>query len=100
MLEHFRSIDVLPPALADVYGTDFVIAGHQPNSISETAIAISLTSFEIVEDFQRTNEQAGINCIVIPQIFPDADHSVSPSLDFHRIFQIENGTEFSIHRDV
>src|SRR6266487_2648826 len=100
MLEHFRSIDVLPPALTDIYGTDFVIAGHQPHSISQTAVTISLTSLEIIEDFQRANEQAGINRIVIPQIFPDVDHSVSPGLDFHRIFQVENGTEFSIHRDV
>src|SRR4029077_11655560 len=100
MLEHFRSIDVLPPGLADVYGTDFVIAGHQSNSISQTAVTISLTSLEIIENFQRTNKQADINRIVIPQIFSDADHSVSPGLDFHRIFQVENRIEFSVHGDV
>src|SRR6266404_5047683 len=98
MLEHFRSIYVLPPALTDIYGTDFVIARHRPNSISETAIAISLTAFEIVEDFLRTNEQAVTNSILFPQIFPNPNPFFPPCLNFHRFSQTKNEPGFPTPR--
>src|SRR4029077_3887131 len=103
MLQHFRSINVLPPGTAYIDGSDLVIAGHQSNAVSKAAIvpaALGFCSLEIAEDFHRAHKQADIDRIVIPQVFPDADDPVSASLDFHRIFQIENGPEFSIHRDV
>ena len=68
MLQHLRGVHVLPPAFANIYGTDFIVAGHQSNSVSQAAIALAaagLRSLEIVEDFEGTNEQADINGIVM-----------------------------------
>ena len=84
-------------AFANIYGTDFIVTGHQSNSISQAAITLAaagLRSFEIVEDFEWANKQPDINGIVIAQFFPDVGDSISPCLDFHRVFQIENGIEF------
>src|SRR5438876_10773277 len=103
MLQHLRGVHVLPPAFANIYGTDFIVAGHLPISISEAAITLAaagLRSFEIVEDFEWANKQPDINGIVIAQFFPDASDSVSPCSDFHRVFQIEDGIEFLVYRDV
>ena len=36
----------------------------------------------------------------MPQVFPDIGDPISAGLDFHRVFQIENGIEFSIYSDV
>ena len=72
-------------------------------AVSQAAIApaaAGLRPLEIVEDFHGTNEQAGINRIVVPQVFPDIGDPISAGLDFHRVFQIENGIEFSIYSDV
>src|SRR4029077_11163062 len=103
MLQHLRGVHVLPPAFANIYGTDFIVAGHQPNSISEAAITLAaagLRSFEIVEDFEWANKQPDINGIVIAQVFPDVSDSISPCSDFHCVFQIEDGIEFLVYRDV
>ncbi len=103
MLQHLRSIHVLPPALAYIYGTDLIIAGHQPNSISQAAIAAGATglrSLEIVEDFEWANKQPDINRIVTAEVFPDVGDADPLRSDFHRVFQIENGIEFPVHRDV
>jgi hypothetical protein len=92
-LQHLRRVHVLPPALAYVDGPDFIIAGHQSNSIGKAAIilaAVGLRPLEMVEDFQRANEQASIDRIEFPQIFPDSGDVVFTRLDFHRIIQIEN----------
>ena len=81
MLQHLRGVHVLPPAFANIYGTDFIVTGHQPNSISEAAITLAaagLRSFEIVEDFEWANKQPDINGIVIAQFFPDVSDSISP----------------------
>ena len=60
MLQHLRGIHVLPPAVANIDGSDILIAGHQLNSVSQTAIApaaAGLRSLEIVEDFNgQTNK--------------------------------------------
>ena len=56
ILQHLRSIHVLPPAVAYIDGSDFIIAGHQLNCVSQAAIvpaAAGLRPLEIVEDFQR-----------------------------------------------
>src|SRR5438552_19217363 len=103
MLQHLRGVHVLPPAFANIYSTDFIVAGHQPNSISEAAITLAaagLRSFEIFEDFEWANKQPDINGIVIAQFFPDVGDSVSPCSDFHRVFQIEDGIEFLVYPDV
>src|SRR5947207_3476971 len=103
MLQHLRGVHVLPPAFANIYGTDFIVTGHQPNSISEAAITLStagLRSFEIVEDFEWANKQPDINGIVIAQFFSDVSDSISPCSDFHRVFQIEDGIEFLVYPDV
>ena len=105
MSQHLRGVHVLPPAFADIYGTDFIVTGHQPNSISQAAILKTigtgrLRSLEIVEDFEWANKQTDVNRIVIAQVFPDGGHQASSRLDFHGIVQIENGIEFSIQRHV
>src|SRR5881275_3017403 len=67
-LQHLLSVHVLPPSVADIDCTHFIIACHQPNSVSKAAIvsrAFRLRPLERVEDLQRTNEQAGINRIVM-----------------------------------
>src|SRR5438876_4277345 len=97
MLQHLRGVHVLPPAFANIYGTDFIVAGHQPNSISEAAIALTaagLRTFEIVKDFEWANKQPDIDGIEIAQFIPDVADSVSLCSDFHRVFQIEDGIEF------
>src|SRR5437588_8057598 len=99
MSQHLRSIHILPPTLAYIDGPDSIITGHQSNRVGQAAIilaVVGLCSLEIIEDFERANEQAGIDRIELAQIFPDADDLVSARLDFHRIMQIENGIEFSI----
>ena len=103
IFQHLRSIHVLPPGVAYIDGSGILIAGHQLNCVSQAAIApaaAGLRPLEIVEDFNGTNEQAGINRIVVPQVFPDIGDPISAGLDFHRVFQIENGIEFSIYSDV
>src|SRR6476646_2577888 len=103
MFQHLRRIHILPPAVTNIDGSDILIAGHQLNCVSQTAIApavAGLRPLEIVEDFHGTNEQAGINRIVMPEVFPDIGDLISGGLDFHRVFQIENGIEFSIYSDV
>src|SRR5262249_16796684 len=55
---------------------------------------------EIVEDFERANKQAGINRIVLAQVFPNSGDFVSARSDFHRVIYIENGIELSIHCDI
>src|SRR5213595_1696980 len=103
MLQHLRGVHVLPPAFANVYGTDFIVAGHQPNSISEAAITLAIAgprSFEIVEDFEWANKQPDINSVVIAQFFSDVGNPISPCSDFHRVFQIEDGIEFLVYPDV
>ena len=74
MLQHSRSIHILPPALAYIDGPDFMVGGHQSNRVGEAAIVLAvvgLRSLEISEDFQRANEQAGINRIEFQQVFPN-----------------------------
>src|ERR1044072_1787622 len=103
MLQHLRGVHVLPPAVADTYGTDFIVVGHQPNSISQTAITSTTAGFrslEIVEDFKWANKQADIDSIVFAKVFPDVEDFVFAGLDLHRIFQIENRIEFPVHCDV
>src|SRR4029450_2203350 len=82
--QHLRSVHILPPGLADIDGMDFIIAGHQSNSISQAAIAAAtagLRSLEIVKDFKWANKQADINGVVIAKVFPDVDDLVSAALD-------------------
>src|SRR5207247_7441192 len=103
MPQHAGSIHVLPPTIADIDGTDFIVASHQSNSISQAAVVSAtagLCSFEIVEDFEWANKQPDINGIVIAQFFPDVSDSISPCSDFHRVFQIEDGIEFLVYPDV
>jgi len=97
MFQHLRRIHILPPSVAYIDGSDIFFAGHQLNCVSQTAIALATAGFrplEIVEDLHGTNEQAGINRIVVPQVFPDFGDPISAGLHFHRVFQIENGIEF------
>src|SRR5439155_12215377 len=51
-LQHARSGHVLPPTITDIHGKDFIVAGHQPNSIGQATIVCAtagLHSLEIVE---------------------------------------------------
>ena len=101
MLQHLRGIHVLPPAFANIYGTDFIVAGHQPNSISQAAITLAaagLRSLEIVEDFEWANKQPDINGIVIAQVFPDVGDlyfrrfglsSRLPNRKWNRVFDLQ-----------
>src|SRR4030095_246293 len=103
MLQHLRGVHVLPPAFANIDGTDFIVTGHQPNSISEAAItpaAAGPRSFEIVEAFDWGHKHTDSNGSVIAQFFPDVSDSIPPCSDFHRVFQIENGIEFLVYPDV
>src|SRR4029077_8533128 len=103
ILQHLRSIHVLPPSVAYIDGMDLIVASHQSNSISQTAITPATTglrAFEVVEDLKRKNKKAAINRIVVPQVFPDIGDPVPNGLNFHRVFQIENRIEFSIYSDV
>src|ERR1700750_794998 len=80
MFQHLRRIDILPPSVANIDGSDFFILGHQVNCVSKAAIALAasgLRSLEIVEDFHGKNEKAGINRIVVPQVFPNIGDSIS-----------------------
>src|SRR5207247_9796513 len=103
MPQHAGSIHVLPPTIADIDGTDFIVASHQSNSISQAAVVSAtagLRSLEIVEDFEWANKQPDINGIVIAQFFSDVSDSISSCSDFHRVFQIEDGIEFLIYPDI
>src|SRR5437773_5897865 len=74
MVQHRRRVHILPPALAYVDSPDLIVVGHQSNSVSQATIiptALRFCSFEIVENFQRTNEQAGINGVELAQMFPN-----------------------------
>src|SRR5437660_5613354 len=101
MLQHLRGVHVLPPAFANIYSTDFIVAGHQPNSISEAAITLAaagLRSFEIFEDFEWANKQPDINGIVIAQFFPDVGDYVSPCSYFHSVFKLADCIEVVVSR--
>src|SRR5207247_9505674 len=101
MPQHAGSIHVLPPTIADIDGTDFIVASHQSNSISQAAVVSAtagLRSFEIVEDLEWANKYPDINDIVIAHCFPDVSDSISPHSDFHRIFQMQIESESTIHR--
>src|SRR5207247_9946633 len=47
-----------------------------------------------------TNKHADSKRIVSPQVFPDIGNPVSARLNFHRVFQIKDGIEFPVYRDV
>src|SRR5438067_12862373 len=69
VLQRFRGVNVLPPGAAYIDRADLVISSHNPNSISQTAITLAtagLRALEIIKYFRGTNEQAGINRIVVP----------------------------------
>src|SRR5262249_47257359 len=103
VLQNSRSINVVPPSAADINPMHFIVNGHQLDSISEATIISAvdgLRLFEIPEDLRRANEQAGIDRIVIPQIFPDGGHLVSVGLNLHRVLQIDNRMELAIYGDV
>ncbi len=73
MFQHLRRIHILPPSVTNIDGSDILIAGHQLNCVSQAAIVPvvgGLRPLEIVEDLHGTNEQAGINRIVVRQVFP------------------------------
>src|SRR5205823_12840991 len=74
IFQRLRSIHVLPPGGAYIDGSGILIAGHPLNRVSQAAVApaaAGLRPLEIVEDFNGTNEQAGINRIVVQPLFPD-----------------------------
>src|SRR5207245_10905868 len=101
MLQHLRGVHVLPPAFANIYSTDFIVAGHQPNSISEAAITLAaagLRSLEIFEDFEWANKQPDINGIVIAQFFTDVGDYVSLCSDFRRVFRIDGDLDLLVCR--
>src|SRR6266480_3361685 len=103
MLQHLRGVHVLPPAIADIYGTDFFVMGHQLYPVREATIPPAMDGlclFQIGEDLRRANEQTGINRIVIPKIFANASHLVSARLNLHRVIQIDNQMELAIYGDV
>src|SRR5262249_31673420 len=97
--QHFWRIHLLPPTLAHIDGTHFIVASHQSNSISQAAVVsvtAGLRSFEIVEDFEWANKQTDINRVVALQIFADADHLVLARLNFHGVIQIDNRVELPV----
>ena len=90
MRAHFRRINVLPPCVTDIDRTCFAVVRHQPDSVGQAAVAILFGSLQISKDLIRTNEKAGVNRIVMAQIFSDRHNLVASCLNFHGIVKINH----------
>ena len=56
--------------------------------------------FEIFKDVRRTNEQAGIDGIVMLQLFSNRNDAVPLCLNFGRVIWIENRVELPVNCEV
>src|ERR1700731_449174 len=56
VLKHLRSVDVLPPGIANINRAHLPVGSHQPDTVGQAAISIALGAREIIKDLDRTDE--------------------------------------------
>jgi hypothetical protein len=99
-LPHREIINVLPPRVSDVDCPYLSLAGHEPNSVGQAAIAIFPHPSQIIEKFVRAYEYSGVDGVVVREIFPNRDDATGIGLHFHCIIQVEDGFDFSIDSQI
>jgi hypothetical protein len=66
--QHLRSIDILPPGLADIDRAHFAVCGHEPDAVSQSAIvpaAAGPGALKIIKDCLGTDKQTRIDRVVV-----------------------------------
>src|SRR6266700_957634 len=90
-------VNVLPAAIADVKRFQFLLLGKLAHAIRQRAVAGFLCGLKSFEESCAAQKHAGIEGIVLGEVFADSNDVIFPSLDLGRVLQIKNAMDVVVH---
>src|SRR5271166_3427769 len=86
----FGCVHVLPLSVADFQGTKAPLGGQLPHAIGERTVSIPGCRFEAVKQGWAAHEHAGVQGIVVWDLFADIHDAVPVTANFGGVVEVKN----------